>query len=149
MANNAKLLHLLLVEDDDDHAYLVSRNLKAGRIANTIDRVADGAEALDYIYKRGKYSERVRPDIILLDLKLPKVDGLEVLETLKSDPKYQAIPIVILTTSASEADRSKAYTRHANSYVVKPLDSSGFNEMVTQLSLYWGMINVQPPAADK
>jgi len=145
MSEDTKLVHLLLVEDDDDHAYLVSRNLKSSRIANTLDRVSDGAEALDYLRKQGKYVGSQRPDIILLDLKMPRVDGHEVLEVVKSDPALKMIPVVVLTTSASESDRSKAYLSHANSYLVKPLDADSFQKMVQELNLYWGMLNLGPP----
>jgi CheY-like chemotaxis protein len=145
MPNKADLLHLLLIEDDEDHAFLVKRNLQKSRIANTLDHVMDGEMALDYLYKRKAYANSPRPDVILLDLKLPKLDGHEVLETIKQDAQLMSIPVVVLTTSESEADRSKAYLRHANSYVVKPLDVNGFQAMVEELSLYWGMLNVSPP----
>ena len=148
MAGRAELLHLLLVEDDEDHAFLVARNLKASRIANTLDHVVDGEQAIDYLYRRKPYADSPRPDIILLDLKLPKIDGHEVLEMIKNNPALRAIPVVILTTSESESDRAKAYLRHANSYVVKPLDANGFQTMVEQLSLYWGMLNLGPPPSE-
>ncbi len=142
----ANLIHMLLVEDDDDHAFLINRNLKSNRIINTVDRVKDGQEALDYLYMRGEFAESgARPDIILLDLKLPKVDGHEVLKIIKSDPSLHSIPVVVLTTSESESDRAKAYMHNANSYVVKPISSNGFQAMVHDLSLYWGVVNVGPP----
>lgn len=136
---------MLLVEDDDDHAYLINRNLKSNHVINTIDRVADGEEAIEYLFKRGAHHKSTRPDIILLDLKLPKVDGHEVLKTIKDDPQLKQIPVVVLTTSASESDRAKAYKQNANSYVVKPLDANGFQTMIKDLSLYWGMVNLGPP----
>lgn len=142
--NGARLVSFLLVEDDDDHAQLVVRSLESNRITNRIDHVKDGAEALDYLFRRGKYVGQARPDVILLDLKLPKVDGHEVLREVKSDPQLKVIPVVILTTSGAEIDRSKAYEEHANSYLVKPLDFAQFRKMAEDLKLYWGMWN-QPP----
>lgn len=136
-----RLVSFLLVEDDDDHAQLVIRSLENNRVTNGINRVKDGAEALDYLFQRGKYKNQVLPDIILLDLKLPKVDGHEVLRRAKSDPHLKVIPIVILTTSAAESDKAMAYEEHANSYLVKPLDFNSFRKMAEELNLYWGVWN--------
>jgi CheY-like chemotaxis protein len=143
---DANLLHFLLVEDDDDHAAIVERTLKRNRVANTLDRVADGVEALEYVRRQGDYAERPRPDVILLDLKLPKVDGHEVLAGIKEDEDLLTIPVVILTTSDAETDRAKAYKHHANSYLVKPIDFKRFRQMVKDLSLYWGVWNCPAPA---
>lgn len=136
-----RLVSFLLVEDDEDHAQLVIRSLASNRVTNKIDHVKDGAEALDYLFQRDKYQNQVRPDIILLDLKLPKVDGLEVLRCIKGDPHLKVIPVVILTTSAAESDRSMAYSSNANSYLVKPMDFAKFRKMAEDLNLYWGMWN--------
>ena len=140
------LIHFLLVEDDDAHAELVARNLDRDRLHNTLDRVADGAAALDYLHRRAPYQDAKRPDVILLDLKLPKLSGHEVLAKIKAVPGLREIPVVVLTTSGAEADREKAYALHANSYVEKPLDFGTFRTMVRDLSLYWGVINAPPPA---
>ncbi|OFZ29197.1 MAG: hypothetical protein A2622_14235 [Bdellovibrionales bacterium RIFCSPHIGHO2_01_FULL_40_29] len=143
-----KLTSFLLVEDDDDHAQLVIRSLENNRVTNGIHHVKDGAEALDYLFQRGKYKNQPHPDIILLDLKLPKVDGHEVLRKVKSDPRLKVIPIVILTTSTAEADKEMAYEEHANSYLVKPLDFNNFRKMAEDLNLYWSIWN-QPTHAIK
>jgi CheY-like chemotaxis protein len=142
------LISFLLVEDDDDHAQLVIRSLENNRVSNGITRVKDGVEALDFLFQRGKYKNQVLPDIILLDLKLPKMDGHEVLRKIKSDPRLKVIPVVILTTSAAESDKAMAYGEHANSYLVKPLDFDSFRKMAEELNLYWGVLN-QPSTVVK
>lgn len=136
-------INFLLVEDDDDHAEIIVRALKHSRVANNVRRVADGIEALAFLRKRG-HSSTQRPDIILLDLKLPGLSGHELLEIIKSDPDLLTIPVVVLTTSNTERDREEAYVRHANSYIVKPASFTRFREMVRDLSLYWGVWS--PPA---
>jgi CheY-like chemotaxis protein len=146
--NRPRLVSFLLVEDDEDHAQLVIRSLENNRVTNGIYHVKDGAEALDFLFRRGKYQSQSLPDIILLDLKLPKVDGHEVLRQVKSDPQLKVIPIVVLTTSAAESDRATAYEEHANSYLVKPLDFNSFRKMAEELNLYWGVWN-QPHRATK
>lgn len=139
-----KFLSFLLIEDDEDHAELVIRSLKNNRVINRIDHINNGAEALDYLFGKGKYHSQQLPDIILLDLKLPKIDGLEVLEKIKSDERLKMIPVVVLTTSDAEKDRTSAYLKHANSYLVKPLDFNQFRKMAEELNLYWAIWN-QPP----
>ncbi|MHC4093616.1 MAG: response regulator, partial [Planctomycetota bacterium] len=129
----AKPRHFLLVEDDDAHAELVLLGLEEGRLGNTVDRVADGAAALGYVRREGKYAQAPRPDVILLDLRLPRVEGHQVLEALKNDEDLRAIPVVVLTTSATEADKAKAYSNHANSYLVKPPDFEKFQQMIKDL----------------
>ena len=145
--DNPRLVSFLLVEDDDDHAQLVIRSLENNRITNRIDHVKDGAIALAYLFREGTFQNQPPPDIVLLDLKLPKIDGHEVLRRIKRDPRLKVIPVVILTTSAAESDRAKAYEENANSYLVKPLDFAKFRKMAEDLNLYWGMWN--QPATTK
>lgn len=121
--------------------------LAQNRVTNTVFRVSDGEEALAYLRHRPPYADCPRPDVVLLDLKLPRVDGHEVLQHLKDDPDLSLIPVVVLTTSAAEADRARAYQNHANSYLVKPVDFDKFNQMVQDLKLYWCIWN-QPPTTD-
>jgi len=134
---------ILLVEDDPAHAEIVRRNFVNFHMANRsvqLIHVADGQEALDYLFSRGKFQnpgQSSRPDLILLDLRLPKVDGLEVLKIVKEDTDLASIPVVVLTTSSAEADVAKAYESHANSYLVKPLDFSQFNKLMDVLGFYW------------
>ena len=139
-------IHFLLVEDDDAHAELVILALSQNRVPNTVARVADGEQALAYLQNKAPYHDSQRPDVILLDLKLPRLDGHELLQILKEDASLRSIPVVVLTTSAAEADRARAYQNHANSYLVKQTDYSKFNQMVQDLKLYWCMWN-QPAAA--
>ena len=134
----------LLVEDDDAHAELVLMTLAENQISNPVDRVSDGEAALAYVRGEGSYANRLQPDIILLDLKLPKIDGHEVLAQLKADEKLRAIPVVVLTTSAAEVDKAKAYYNHANSYLIKPIDFEKFRQMVMDLRMYWSVWN-EPP----
>lgn len=148
MDNQSRLMHLLLVEDDEAQAYLVKRNMSKGRLANTLDHVVDGEGALKYLRREEPYTDSARPDLILLDLKLPKIDGHEVLAEIKEDPRLRIIPVVVLTTSDAETDRAKAYEYHANSYIVKPLDATNFQELIDQLNRYWGLVNSPPPPAD-
>ena len=140
-----KLLHFLLVEDDDDHATIMIRTLRQNRIANAVDRVADGMQAMAYLRQEGQYREKPRPDIVLLDLKLPRMDGHEVLAAIKEDERLRSIPVVVLTTSDAESDRARAYDHHANSYLVKPVDFERFRQMANELSLYWGVWNEPVP----
>lgn len=131
----------LIVEDEDAHAELIERCFIHGGKAGSFVRVSDGAEALDYVRATGAYADRKRPDVILLDLKLPKVDGHEVLRALKQDERFRTIPIIILTTSASAADKAAALHNHANSYVVKPLDFDRFRVLIQEVSVYWSVWN--------
>ena len=144
---NGKPIVILLVEDDPAHAEIVLRNFKDFRLANRIMHVEDGQAALDYLYHKGGFSDQQkfpRPNIILLDLRLPKVDGLEVLKQIKSDQDLHKIPVVILTTSEAEADRVKAYDYHANSYLVKPVDFTCFVELMKVFGYYWLAWNESP-----
>jgi two-component system response regulator len=131
---------ILLVEDNDDDVELTLRALRRNRVANRVDVVRDGAEALEYLFASGSYAGRdVRdtPNLVLLDLKLPKVGGLEVLERLRADPRTRRLPVVILTSSNVESDLARSYDLGANSYIRKPVDFTQFMEAVNQLGLYW------------
>ncbi|MEI6310357.1 MAG: response regulator [bacterium] len=131
---------ILLVEDEPAHAEIVRRNFQGFRLANRLIHVTDGEAALNYLYRRDVFhdeSQSPRPNLVLLDLRLPKVDGLEVLRTMKEDPALCRIPVVILTTSAAEADLVKAYEYHANSYLVKPVDFPQFISLMETLGYYW------------
>ncbi|CAN5194883.1 response regulator [soil metagenome] len=139
--NVARLMRFALIEDDEDHAHLVKMSLDRERIANKVIHLSDGEKAMEYLLGRGIHAGRELPDIILLDLKLPKIDGHQILRIVKENDELMAIPVVIMTTSRAEADRAKAYQHHANSYVVKPINFSRFRQMVKDLSLYWGVWN--------
>lgn len=134
-------VHFLLVEDDDSHATIAMRTFKKHRISNSIDRVRDGVEAMAYLRGEGEFQEARRPDVVLLDLKLPRMDGHEVLAAMKQDDALMTIPVVVLTTSDAETDRERAYRHHANSYLVKPIDFDRFRQMVADLSFYWSVWN--------
>jgi two-component system response regulator len=139
---------ILLIEDNPDDEALTLRALKKNNITNEVVVLRDGAEALDYFFGTGNYAGRdtsVMPQVTLLDLKLPKLDGLEVLRQLRANPRTKLIPIVILTSSNEEQDRLKGYGLGANSYVRKPVDFNQFIEAVRQLGLYWLLLNEQVP----
>ena len=138
---------ILLVEDEEAHAEIVRRNFEASHLANRLMHVSDGQAALDYLYRRNGFSapdKSPRPGIILLDLRLPKVDGLEVLKIIKADPELASIPVVILTTSKAETDMAKAYEHHANSYLVKPVDFTQFVALMETFGFYWLAWNQYP-----
>jgi two-component system, response regulator len=140
---------ILLVEDNADDERLTLRALKKNSISNEVVVARDGAEALDYLFGTGAYAGRnlsVMPQVVLLDLKLPKVDGLEVLRRLRADDRTRLLPIVILTSSNEEADRISGYGLGANSYVRKPVDFNQFIEAARTLGLYWLVLNEPPPA---
>jgi len=140
-------LTILLVEDNPDHADLIIRSLRDHRVANKIYHVLDGEVALDYLFRRGEHAEAgnsPRPQVILLDLRLPKIDGLEVLKKVKTSEDLRKIPVVILTTSEAERDIAKAYDYHANSYLVKPVDFEMFTQLMHDLGYYWLGWNRRP-----
>lgn len=140
-------INILLIEDEEAHAVIVKRNFNDLNLANKIFHVSDGLAALDYLYQREAYSDPLsspRPELILLDLRLPKVDGLEVLKTIKTDPKLARIPVVVMTTSSAEKDITQAYDSYANSYLVKPLDLQQFMPMLKSLGFYWLVWNTTP-----
>ena len=138
---------ILLVEDDLAHAEIVRRNLRDFRVANRIIHVEDGQAALDYLYRRDAYADNEanpRPHLILLDLRLPKVDGLEVLSRIKKDADLRSIPTVVLTTSSAELDMAKAYANGAGSYLVKPVDFEKFAKLMNVFGFYWLACNKYP-----
>jgi two-component system response regulator len=140
---------ILLVEDNADDEALTFRALLKNNIGNQLVVVRDGAEALDYLFATGQYSERdvnSGPQVVLLDLNLPKVQGLEVLRQLRANERTKLLPVVILTSSNEEQDRLRGYEHGGNSYVRKPVDFDQFIESVRQLGLYWLILNEQPPA---
>jgi two-component system response regulator len=138
---------ILLVEDNPDDELLTLRALKKNNITNEVVVAHDGAEALDYLWGTGPQQGRaIVPQVILLDLKLPKIDGLEVLRRVRTEQKTKLLPVVILTSSNEERDRMESYNLGANSYVRKPVDFVKFTEAVRQLGLYWLLLNERAPA---
>ena len=139
--HTSRPLRVLLVEDDDDHADLTAFALESHDARHQAVRARDGAEALDLLFRRGDHADAARPDVVLLDLNLPRVGGLDVLTAVKGDSGLCQIPVVVLTTSDADADRAQAYRRHANSYLVKPTDFAEFEALVHGFGTYWGRFN--------
>lgn len=142
-----KTVEILLIEDNPDDEELTVLTFTEARLANQIFVVHDGAEALDFLFATGQYADRNisnHPRLVLLDLKLPKIDGLQVLERLKADPRTRSIPVVALTSSREEPDIQRCYALGVNSYIVKPVDFEQFREAVRQLGMYWLLLN-EPP----
>lgn len=137
MINQARPIQILLVEDSPSDAKLTLTALTQAKVANKVAHVEDGVQAMDYLKCRGKYAQAVRPDLILLDLNLPRKDGREVLEELKSDPALNSIPVVILTTSKAEQDILRSYQLHANCYVTKPVNFERFLEVIQSIEHFW------------
>jgi CheY-like chemotaxis protein len=147
--NEPNAVEILLVEDTAEDLELTLRALKKARLANHIHVARDGAEALEFLFREGPFASRPpgeEPKVILLDLKLPKVDGLEVLQRIKADPRTRAIPVVVLTSSKEQRDVVKSYQLGVNSYIVKPVEFEGFATAVQELGMYWLLLN-QPPKA--
>ena len=144
-----ELKRILLAEDNANDLELTLAALEEHRLANEVVTVRDGAQALDYLYRRGAYVGRpnANPALVLLDLKMPKVDGLEVLRQIKSDPQLKTIPVVMLTSSREEQDLIRSYEYGVNAYVVKPVDFPEFMGAVRQLGGFWGIVNEVPPVA--
>lgn len=142
---NLRMIDILLVEDNPGDVRLTQEVLKDGKIKNTLNVVMDGEEALDYLNKRGIYSNAVTPDIILLDLNLPKIDGREVLEEIKKHPNLKRIPVIVLTTSDAQTDILKMYDNHANCYITKPVDFGQFINVVKSIEDFWLTIVKLPP----
>ena len=139
---------ILLVEDSPDDEALTLRALKQNKVQNEVVVAHDGAEALDYLFARGAYAGRdlrVMPQLILLDLKLPKIDGLEVLQRMRADPRTALLPVVVLTSSREDRDVIESYRHCVNSYILKPVDFAQFTEAVGQLGLYWLVLNEPAP----
>ncbi len=144
---NGEPVTVLLVEDNEAHAELVMHSFTEHRIANKIYHVSDGEEALDYLYRRGDYADQLKspqPHLILLDLRLPKVDGMEVLKEIKSSKELDKIPTVVFTSSNVETDAARAYEYRANSYLVKPIDHEKFHQLLNDLGFYWLAWNYYP-----
>jgi len=143
----SKIKRILLAEDNENDIELTLTALQESRLRNEVEIVHDGAEALDYIYRRGAYSAREEglPCVILLDLKMPKVDGLEVLRQIKSDPALRHIPVVMLTSSREEKDLVMSYDLGVNAFVVKPVDFDQFLQAIRALGMFWAIVNEPPP----
>ena len=142
-----KAAQILLVEDDPDHAELIIRGLQDNGVANRIHHVSDGEAALDYLFRRGEYADAEKspcPHLVLLDLRLPKIDGLEVLREIKADEELRRIPVVVLTSSAAESDIAGASDNYVNSYLVKPVEFDEFRRMMRDLGFYWLVWNQHP-----
>jgi CheY-like chemotaxis protein len=135
--SNAKRIDILLVEDNPGDVRLTREALLEGKVLNQLHVVGDGVEALDYLLRRGRYAEATRPDLVLLDLNLPKKDGREVLAQIKADDDLKRIPVVVLTTSQAEEDIFKSYDLHANCYIAKPVDFENFIQVVRSIDTFW------------
>ncbi len=147
MMNNSEPIQILLVEDNPGDARLAVEALKESKVRNELYHVEDGVEAMDFLHQRNGYAEVPVPDLILLDLNLPRKDGREVLEEIKEDPELRLVPVVVLTTSAAERDLLKTYDLHANAYVIKPMDLDQFIEVVQAIENFWFMV-VKLPQVD-
>ena len=144
--SNLKEVEILIVEDNPNDAEMALRALQKNKLTNKVKVVEDGEKALNFIFARGEFADRKNipyPKIVLLDLKLPKVDGLEVLRAIKSDPDTKIIPVIVLTSSKEESDIVESYRLGVNSYIVKPVDFDKFVEAVRNLGLYWLLLNQQ------
>ena len=140
-------IEILLVEDNPDHAELTRRSLENGSVVNKVTWVKDGHEALDYLFKKGPYANAARPGLILLDINLPKINGLEVLKKIKENEDLRVIPVIMLTTSDRDEEALKCYNIGANSFITKPVKFTEFSEKVKSLKLYWMLVN-RPPKSD-
>lgn len=140
-------VEILLIEDNPDEAELTIRSLKKNNLTNHLVHISDGAEALDFIFAKGIHAGNgsvIQPKLILLDLKLPKVDGLEILRQLKSDEETKSIPVVVLTSSSQDKDIIESYRLGVNSYIVKPVNFESFAKAITELGMYWLLLNKDP-----
>ena len=152
MPDSTSVVDILLVEDNPTDAELCIRALKMHNLANHLIWLKDGQEALDFLFAQGKHSGRdvlKKPKVVLLDLRLPKVDGLEVLKKVKADERTKMIPIVVLTSSKEDRDIAQSYKLGANSYISKPVDFDKFSETIRQLGLYWLVVNRPPVLVDR
>jgi two-component system, chemotaxis family, response regulator Rcp1 len=146
--NSEKVVDILLVEDNPGDVRLTQEALKEAKIRNTLHVVSDGVAAIEFLKKAGTFGDAPRPDILLLDLNLPRKDGREVLAEIKADPSLRTIPVVVLTTSAADEDILRAYNLHANCYITKPVDFNRFIEVVRSIENFWFTI-VKLPAEDR
>ena len=144
--NLVRSIDILLVEDNPGDARLAKEALRDSKIKNNLHFVSDGEEATDFLFRKGKYTDSPHPDLILLDLNLPKKDGRELLSEIKNDPHLKRIPVVILTTSKAEEDIIKTYNLHANCYITKPLDLDQFMKVIRSIEEFWLTIVRLPPA---
>ena len=148
MSQLEKTIDILLVEDSETDAELTLEALKQGKLQNTVNRVKDGEEALQYLRREGKFADALRPDLILLDLNMPRVDGREVLRQVRADEALKVIPVVVLTTSSHDKDILESYGLTANSYIVKPVDLNSFFDVVKEISNFWVRVVALPPKLD-
>lgn len=139
-------IEILLVEDSDADAELILRALRKGGVVNKVMRLRDGVEALEFVFREGAFEQRGggQPRLVLLDLKMPRLGGIDVLSRLKTDPRTRMIPVVVLTSSAEEQDVAESYRLGVNSYLVKPVDFSSFTGVITKAGLYWAVMNHTP-----
>jgi two-component system response regulator len=145
---NANLISVLLVDDDPGDVLLVREAFEEHKVGNLLSVVSDGVEAMQYVRREGDYTDVVRPDLILLDLNLPRKSGIEVLEEIKNDPLLSTIPVVVLTTSEAEEDIVRAYRHHANAYITKPVDFEQFTRIVHQIDDFFiGLVKLPPSQA--
>lgn len=140
-------IEILLVEDSPTDRFLTEEALREGKIANSLAVVVDGVEAIEYLRREGRFSQAVRPDLILLDLNLPRKDGREVLAEIKADPDLRVIPVVVLTTSSAEEDVLRSYGLHANCYITKPVQFDEFKRVVASIEDFWFAVVKLPPQA--
>ncbi|HUA73265.1 MAG TPA: response regulator [Solirubrobacteraceae bacterium] len=146
---NAELISVLLVEDDPGDVLLIREAFSDHKVGNGLSVVSDGVEAMEYVRGEGEHAGRTRPDLILLDLNLPRKSGAEVLAEIKSDPKLSTIPVVVLTTSQSEEDVLRSYKNHANAFITKPVDFDRFGEIVHQIDDFFiGIVKLPPKQGD-
>ena len=143
----ARAIEVLLIEDSPSDAALTIEALQAGKIVNNLNCVVDGVEAMAYLRKQGKFTESSRPDLIMLDLNLPKKDGREVLQELKSDPSLKLIPIIVMTTSSADKDVLQSYALNANCFITKPVDFQQFVDVVRSIERFWLSVVTLPPVA--
>jgi len=144
MDSGKKLIKILLAEDNEDDIVMIKDAFAHSKIINSFDVVKNGEEALSFLRKEGQYADRDRPGLILLDINMPKKNGFEVLEALKKDPRFDYIPVIMLTTSEREEDIVKSYKEGACSYITKPVNFNNFAKVVEQFALYWGLISKIP-----
>ncbi len=149
MGQDAKCVEILLVEDNPVDVLVTKQALQEGRVCNNLSVVEDGEEAMDFLYHKGNYSDAPRPDLILLDLNLPKKNGREILSEIKRDPDLLDIPVIVLTSSEAEKDILLSYSLHANCFITKPVDLAQFTDVVKSIEGFWFTVVKLPPAEAK